>query len=524
MRRRAGVMAAALALLAFACSSEIGSRPNDGGPVADSGLVTDAADPPDGAPDGSIPDAACGAELCDGHDNDCDGSVDEGLERACTDLCSGAGTQVCVRGAWQLCEPNAPSPEACDDADNDCDGLVDEALECAALKPRLTVLILAGQSNMVGLGVNADLSAADAGPVSQAHIYYNGSIHPNPNALHWTGLAPGFGVLADRFGPELGFGQRLRELWPSRTLAIIKVAEGGTAIDRWAAGSGDLYQLLVDEVQRQMTDLRAEWRPQIAGFVWMQGESDGIDARNAAAYGARLRALIERLRTDIGVPLLPVTAGLIYEQELWPYASTVRSQTSQLAAELGPMNVVETNDLATHAADPAHYDSPSTLALGRRLAEATAALHGTAWRFPADLSAARGDGFWRFFERPAAGAPVALDYEPAMSRWQGTETFVGATGAQPSASRSVEIAWSAPLAARMLVTVSATAPGGGDAEVEITDGEHVLWGPAQLSSDRSVRHILTLDMVQGRALFFRTAAGGDFVRWEIAADVVEFDE
>jgi len=77
-------------------------------------------------------------EVCDGADDEnCDGSVDEGCScstgdsRSCgTDEgeCS-AGTQACSSGSWAGCEGSTgPSAETCDGLDNDCDGSTDDGV------------------------------------------------------------------------------------------------------------------------------------------------------------------------------------------------------------------------------------------------------------------------------------------------------------------------------------------------------------------------------------------------------------
>ncbi len=74
------------------------------------------------------------AEVCDGKDNDCDGSKDEQLTQSCytgkagTDgvgLCK-AGAQTCNSGSWSACSGEVvPAIEICDGKDNDCDGKKD---------------------------------------------------------------------------------------------------------------------------------------------------------------------------------------------------------------------------------------------------------------------------------------------------------------------------------------------------------------------------------------------------------------
>ena len=78
------------------------------------------------------------AEVCEGSvDEDCDGTVDNGCvctngaTQACTDasIC-GVGVQTCGSGAWGTCMGSTSSPETCDGVDNNCDGSIDEGGVC----------------------------------------------------------------------------------------------------------------------------------------------------------------------------------------------------------------------------------------------------------------------------------------------------------------------------------------------------------------------------------------------------------
>jgi len=82
-------------------------------------------------------------EICDGIDNNCNGTVDESIANTTARVCySGpegtmavgecrAGVKYCSDGGFEgPCDGEViPTPEVCDDLDNDCDGEVDEGFD-----------------------------------------------------------------------------------------------------------------------------------------------------------------------------------------------------------------------------------------------------------------------------------------------------------------------------------------------------------------------------------------------------------
>jgi hypothetical protein len=116
---------------------------NDGDGTEDEGFTNtdgdgeadcvDADDDGDGTPDASDcapldPAVHPGAtEVCDGVDNDCDSSIDEGLgQSTCGHGACEQTVDNCSGGVPQVCVPGQPVAELCNGIDDDCDGRPDE--------------------------------------------------------------------------------------------------------------------------------------------------------------------------------------------------------------------------------------------------------------------------------------------------------------------------------------------------------------------------------------------------------------
>ena len=85
-----------------------------------------------------VGDVVPSAEICDGLDNDCNGSVDDnaaGDGEVCATGLPGIcalGQAVCIDGVAPSCNPNqSPAEEVCNGLDDDCNGLIDEGLRNA---------------------------------------------------------------------------------------------------------------------------------------------------------------------------------------------------------------------------------------------------------------------------------------------------------------------------------------------------------------------------------------------------------
>ena len=167
-----------------------------------------------------------------------------------------------------------------------------------------------------------------------AWITYNrqliGTLRPEVN--QYGNLMPGYGgdpgQEGVQMGPELSFGWTIGDAYNSRhhreqQILLLKVAWGGRslAVDfrpPSAGGTtGPYYLSMLAQVYAtlgRLDNLFSEYSQlpgyEIAGFVWHQGWNDGCDMNMTAEYETNLAHLIRDVRTDLGVPHLPVSIGV----------------------------------------------------------------------------------------------------------------------------------------------------------------------------------------------------------------------
>lgn len=277
-----------------------------------------------------------------------------------------------------------------------------------------TVIILAGQSNAVGVGHAAYLSRHFS-PEKVAEFragYPQVPIHYYSHDKQSGGFVPtGLGcteLTQDTLGPEVGMAERLIELSPDSEFFIVKCAVGGTSLWRdWLSPScgGDYDpEACVESPEAAVhavingLPLRAGWcynqmikltresldiligrgyEPVIRGFCWMQGEADACDPATLLPYGERYHHLIR----DFAAAVAPYAAGCIFVDggisEVWPLYREMNAVKAAYAASHDDCRYLDTiaHGLTTRnepegAVDVYHYDCGSIVELGRMFAEA----------------------------------------------------------------------------------------------------------------------------------------------------------
>lgn len=264
-----------------------------------------------------------------------------------------------------------------------------------AQKKKIDVYLIGGQSNATGQGYLKNLPK-DFKIDTSVLLFHSGSPHLNSGAkpFTWIPLRQA-SESPDRFGPELGFGNRISDLQPKKKIAIIKHAHSGTNLyAQWNPGNtvrdssiwGGQFIDFVFTVNSAIKELRKQgYEPRIKGMLWQQGENDADDLVQSGNYGKNLIHFIKRVREQFDASKMKFVYGYVYPP---PTAGTGRdnvrkaqhdiAQKSKTSLSVKGAILVETDDLNHRADDPnspypkdhIHFGSMGTLELGIRMAEA----------------------------------------------------------------------------------------------------------------------------------------------------------
>lgn len=198
--------------------------------------------------------------------------------------------------------------------------------------------------------------------------YTSSQDNNSSHGIDGTGLGP-----AQSLGRHFDYYQRNK-----CDVACVGVS-GSTLATHWLpsgsfpSGGTNLYQQAIAVTNSAM----ASFGSQIAGFFWVQGETDATDATMAANYQTNLTALFNAVRAAYGP--IPIVFAQLSSSMGAAHAADVRAAQAAVAAAFSNCTMVVTDDVPL-GPDNIHYTADGYVALGDRMAAEMIALLG--WASP----------------------------------------------------------------------------------------------------------------------------------------------
>lgn len=279
-------------------------------------------------------------------------------------------------------------------------GKLPAAVVPPALHGRISLFVLAGQSNMSGRGALVNLPHTDRIFLFANDYRWKQGKEPldDPEGqIDEVSMDKNAGS-----GPGLAFASKLAAAYPQKVIGLIPCARGATTMFEWERRLGDdsLYGSCLKRIGAASAIGKVE------GVLFFQGEWDAIDdsdpqaplapnwqppnkipgsritytaetlkgpvSFNRASY-ARWNDMfsdyVDSMRHDLDNPQLPVVFAQIGQHEdPGRYAHWKEVQEKQKAVSLARVKMIETSDL--DLADKVHLSTQSYLTAGERMAEA----------------------------------------------------------------------------------------------------------------------------------------------------------
>jgi len=237
----------------------------------------------------------------------------------------------------------------------------------------IDIFLIGGQANGGGRAHVSGLVPPIDQPQDDVEIYYRKDPQLNANEFtapeeQWIDLQPGTG--AD-FGAELTLGRNLADVLPDRNFGFIKYAlDEGDLARQWNPffphfGPGSQWRAfmeIIDEATQAIVDRGDTFR--FVGMLWVQGEADAKNSKDANAYADNLAHLIHHVRLNFGEDL----PFLIAETYTGHFGETIAAAQIDVVNNTTNTALLPTRDLTVF--DDVHYDWLGQRTLGERAADA----------------------------------------------------------------------------------------------------------------------------------------------------------
>ncbi|KAM0025071.1 putative sialate O-acetylesterase domain, SGNH hydrolase superfamily [Helianthus debilis subsp. tardiflorus] len=229
------------------------------------------------------------------------------------------------------------------------------------------IFILSGQSNMAGRGGVKN---------KQWDRIVPDDCKPDPSTIHrlnasliWETAQEPLHADIDTaktcgVGPGMSFVNAVKD-YIVGVIDLVPCAVGGTAIKEWDKGQ-KLYEDMVRRARAAVSS-----GGEIKAMLWYQGESDATEA-DAGLYKVRMENLIHNIRSDLGLPSLPIIQVAIASGNE-KYIEVVRA--AQKAIDLPNVVCVDAKGLELKE-DNLHLTTEAQVQLGHMLADAYLAHFG----------------------------------------------------------------------------------------------------------------------------------------------------
>ena len=226
------------------------------------------------------------------------------------------------------------------------------------------VILLGGQSNMVGIAKTENLKSPYNKPFSRIKAW-------NSEEKKWMPLSPGVVNSKGSFGPEIHFAHSIADEFPMYDFRLVKYAASGTALyDDWSPTlKGEQYLNFMKITKDALMNLDASGvEYKVSAMLWLQGESDAHENK-AETYEKNLAYFISHLRTEFSAFSMPFIIARVrnYYGGETGQAKIVRDAQVRIGDSANNVTWFDTDDCSMQ--DAGHYDANGLKTIGRRFAK-----------------------------------------------------------------------------------------------------------------------------------------------------------